>query len=430
MKKIAKRAAVSVLAGVMAAGMMTGCGEKELDGSSIAATVNGTEIPLGVVSLYARQQQAQTTAMYLAYMGSAENIWDQTADEETKKTYGDQAVDGSLESIELMCILKEKAADYGVEVTEEDQKAIADAAAEFMAANDEETIKELAVTEEQVKTLLELQTYQQRMYDPVVAEGNIEVTDDEANQSSFTYVSVSTAGSGEEELTEEELTAKKDEAQQILDKMKEDPAADMTEVAQGVNEEYSSVEGHFTTKAAEDEEDTASYPVEVLEVLRGLSDGEVADEIIETDTSYYVVRLDKVLDEEATETERESLKSTKERDYYSETTQKWLDDAKVEVNKKVMKTLKITDSHTFTYKTPETEETTEEVVDETADTTEDAELTEEVVDEAADAEAEPTEEAEDEAADSEAEPTEEAEDEAADAEAEPTEEAEDTATEE
>ena len=428
MKKTAKRAAVSVLAGVMAAGMMTGCGEKELDGSSVVATVNGTEIPLGVVSLYARQQQAQTTAMYMAYMGSAENIWDQTADEETKETYGDQAVNSCLEDIELMYLLKEKAADYGVEVTEEDQKAIADAAAEFMAANDEETIKELAVTEDQVKTFLELRTYQQRMYDPIVAEGNIEVSDDEANQSSFTYVSVSTAGSGDEELTEEELAAKKDEAQQILDKMKEDPAADMTEAAKAVNEDYSSVEGHFTAKAPEDEEETSSYPTEVLEVLRGLSDGEVADEIIETDTSYYVVRLDKALDEEATETERESLKSSKESDYYSETTEKWLDEAKVDVNKKVLKTLKVTDSHTFTYKTPEAEETTEEAVDETTDTADDAELAADT-DEAADTEAEPTAAAEDEAADEEAEPTAEAEEET-DTEAEPTAEAEDVAAEE
>ena len=30
-----------------------------------------------------RQQQEQTTAMYMSYMGSADNIWDQTADEDS-----------------------------------------------------------------------------------------------------------------------------------------------------------------------------------------------------------------------------------------------------------------------------------------------------------------------------------------------------------
>ena len=46
-------------------------GSKTLDGTKTVATVDGTDIPLGVVSLYAREQQQQTTTMYLNYMGSA-----------------------------------------------------------------------------------------------------------------------------------------------------------------------------------------------------------------------------------------------------------------------------------------------------------------------------------------------------------------------
>ena len=232
MKEMAKRTAVVALAGVMSVGMLTGCGSKTLDGTKTVATVDGTDIPLGVVSLYAREQQQRTTAMYMSYMGSADNIWDQTADEDAGETYGDQAVTSSLESIEKMYILKEKASDYNVELTDEDETAIADAASQFMAANSEETIKELAVTEDQVKTLLELQTIQKKMYDPIVAEGNITVSDDEANQTTFTYVSISTSG---DDVTDEDKETKKEQAQEILDKMKEDPTADMSEVAQGVD---------------------------------------------------------------------------------------------------------------------------------------------------------------------------------------------------
>ena len=63
MKEMVKRTAVVTLAGVMAAGMLTGCGSKTLDGTKTVATIDGTDIPLGIVSLYARQQQEQTTAM-------------------------------------------------------------------------------------------------------------------------------------------------------------------------------------------------------------------------------------------------------------------------------------------------------------------------------------------------------------------------------
>lgn len=381
MKNVIRRTAVVTLAGVMATGMLTGCGEKKLDGTKTVATVDGTEIPMGVVSLYARQQQAQTAAMYMSFMGSAANIWDQTADEDSGETYGEQAVQDSLEAVELMYIMKSKAADYGVAFAEEDEQAVAEAAAAFMAANDEETIAELAVTEEQVKTLLELETYRQRIYDPINEEANVEISDDEANQSAFTYVSISTSG---DELTEEDIAQKKEQAQEILDKVKEDPAADMDEIANSVDESYSALSGTFTTKKSEDEdEESSSYPEEVLDVLRGLGEGEAAPEVIETDTSCYVVRLDKLLDEEATESKRESLKTTKENEYYREKTQQWLDEADISVDKKVLKTLTITDSHTFTIKTVEAEDAdaaeAEGEVTETPETeeTEEPEVTEE-----------------------------------------------------
>ena len=40
------------------------------------------------------------------------------------------------------------------------------------------------------------------MYDPIVAEGNITVSDDEANQTTFTYVSISTSG---DDVTDERI---------------------------------------------------------------------------------------------------------------------------------------------------------------------------------------------------------------------------------
>ena len=61
MKKMMKRTAAVTLAGIMSVGLLTGCGSKTIDGTKTVATVDGTEIPLGVVSLYARQQQEQTT---------------------------------------------------------------------------------------------------------------------------------------------------------------------------------------------------------------------------------------------------------------------------------------------------------------------------------------------------------------------------------
>ena len=393
MKEMTKKTAVVAMAGIMAAGMLTGCGEKKLDGSKTVATVDGTKIPLGVVSLSVREGQMQTEAMYRSYMGGSDfDIWDTEA--EKGKTYGEQAVEESLKDVELMYIMKAKAADYDVELTDEDEKAIAEAAASFMEANSEETIADLAVTEDQVKTYLELQTYKQKIHDPIIADVDKNVSDEEAQQSSFEYVSVSTA-----DLSDDEIKEKKEDAQKILDGLKADPDGDFSEIAKSVDDSYSSLSGTFDANETSEGEDTddedadedsssysGTYPEEVIDVLRTLDDGEVASDIIETDTAYYVVKLDKKDDEEATETKKESIISTREQTLYTDTTEKWLDDADIKEEKKVLKTLKVTDNHKYvaptatpapTEEAAETEEVTETPeVTEAADTTTTPEATE------------------------------------------------------
>ena len=379
MKTMTKKTAVVALAGVMAAGMLTGCGEKELDGTKTVATVDGTEIPLGMLSLSVREGQAQAEAMYKSFMGGSDySIWGTEAEE--GKTYGEQAVEQALEDIELMCILKEKAADYDVEITEDDEKAIADAAAAFMSANTEDTLKTLAVTEDQVKTYLELETYKSRMHDPIIADVDKNVSDEEAQQSSFNYVSISTS-----DLSDDEIKQKKEDAQKILDGLNADPDGDFGEIAKSVDDSYTVLSGSFDTNedASEEESDdedettasSSNYPDEVMKVLRTLKDGEVGPDVIEADSAYYVVKLDKVNDEDATATKKESIISTRENELYTETTDKWLDEADIKVEKKVLKTLKVTDNHKFTIQTAaEVTETPE--VTEAADAIETPEVTE------------------------------------------------------
>ena len=399
MKDLLKRTTIAALAGVLAAGMFTGCGEKKVDGTKTVATVDGTDVPMGVFSLFAREQQAQTIAMYQQFMGgSASNIWSGVADKDTGETYGESAVKSALKQVEILYVMKEKAADYDVEITEDEQKAIEDAAAAFMKDNDEDTIKELSVTEDQVKTLLELETYQKKMQDPIKKEGNIEVSEDDAQQSAFTYVNISLSG---DDLTDDDIAKRKEQAQEILDKVKEDPTADMKEIAKGVDDSYTALNGTFTTKESDDEDfQSTAYPDEVLTALRTLKEGEVYDSLVETDTAAYILRLDSEKDEDATASKVKSVTTTKENKYYSETTEKWLDDAKVTEDEKVLKTLTFSDNHTFTIKAT----TSDTAGDSTEETSDEAEVTptEEAADEA---EVTPTEEAAEEA---EVTPTEEA----------------------
>ena len=419
MKNSAKKAAVTALVCVTAAGMMAGCGNKKLDGTKTAVTVNKQEIPLGVVSLAARMQQAQAEAMYKMYLGGGDDmsIWSTKMGDDSDETYGENAVTTSVESIEKMCLEKEHASEYDVEITEDEQKALEEAAKNFIAANSEETIAELAVDEDMVKTFLELETYDVKMKEAIEATADIKLDEKEYQQMAFSYASVRVSG---DNLTDDDIKTNKENIQKFFDKVKEDPTADFSTLGDEISTDMTATSG--TCPTYEEGDDSAAngdaYPDDVRNALRKLEEGELNSEIIKTDSIWYVVRLDSKDDENATDSKKESLTSTKKDDFYNDTTDGWVKKADIKEESKLIKKIKITDNHSFTIQTPtptpdpdatatpeaeDTADSTEADVTETSaeDTTEEAEATETPA--AEDAEEDSTDAAEDESADENAE---------------------------
>lgn len=413
MKNLAKKAAVTALVCVTAAGMMTGCGNKKLDGTKTAVTVNKQEIPLGVVSLAARMQQAQAEAMYKMYLGGGDDmsIWSTKMGDDSDETYGENAVTTSVESIEKMCLEKEHASEYDVEITEDEQKALEEAAKNFIAANSEETIAELAVDEDMVKTFLELETYDVKMKEAIEATADIKLDEKEYQQMAFSYASVRVSG---DNLTDDDIKTNKENIQKFFDKVKEDPTADFSTLGDEISTDMTATSG--TCPTYEEGDDSAAngdaYPDDVRNALRKLEEGELNSEIIKTDSIWYVVRLDSKDDENATDSKKESLTSTKKDDFYNDTTDGWVKKADIKEESKLIKKIKITDNHSFTIQTPtptpDPDATETPAAEDTADSTEadvtetpEAEATETPA--AEDAEEDSTDAAEDESANENAE---------------------------
>ena len=382
-------------------------------------TVNKQEIPLGVVSLAARMQQAQAEAMYKMYLGGGDDmsIWSTKMGDDSDETYGENAVTTTVESIEKMCLEKEHASEYDVEITEDEQKALEEAAKNFIAANSEETIAELAVDEDMVKTFLELETYDVKMKEAIEATADIKLDEKEYQQMAFSYASVRVSG---DNLTDDDIKTNKENIQKFFDKIKEDPTADFSTLGDEISTDMTATSG--TCPTYEEGDDSAAngdaYPDDVRNALRKLEEGELNSEIIKTDSIWYVVRLDSKDDEDATDSKKESLTSTKKDDFYNDTTDGWVKKADIKEESKLIKKIKITDNHSFTIQTPtptpdpdatatpeaeDTADSTEADVTATSaeDTTEEAEATETPA--AEDAEEDSTDAAEDESADENAE---------------------------
>ena len=322
----------AILGCVLAAGLMAGCGK--VDGTQTALTVNGEDISMGTAVFDLRYQQAETTSAMEAY-GMAQNgvLWDQEAGEDEEgnsQRYGDMIKETIQDSIVQQVVLRQHAADYGLEITPEVQEMIDAAAKETYEAN-AEVLEKAGVSEENIGEVLELSSWTTIMYDAMTADVDTEVSDEEAAQSRISYARVSknavTDGEetleGEDALTNAEKEAMMEDFLNAL-QAEESPAdADFDTLAADISEEIFTYSYSFGA-------DNVYIAPEVIEAAAGLADGEVYDGVIDTeDGYYYVIRMDEVFDKEATDQQKETIVGTRKSEAYNALLQEWTDAAEV-----------------------------------------------------------------------------------------------------
>ncbi len=367
-----KKMAALLLAGCMAVTALSGCG---IDKDAIVATMDGQDVTLGVANFLCRYQQAEmddTYSYYASYYGY-DFVWSEDLYSSGSTTQEDLK-ESVMDELHTLYTLKLHMDEYGVEITEEDEAAISEAAEAFMAANTEEAIELLGATQEIVEEVLTLYTIQSRMYDEIIEGADTDVSDEEANMRGYTYISQYLLGYYDDDYNLNEYT--EDEQAEFTEDFEAMEAA----IADGgdydtVIEEYGYT-ANTNTYAADDD----SLDEDLIAALDELAEGEVA--MVTTDYYLYLVRLDSETDEEATEENRQSIIEERQEDYYAQTIEDWQEDDGWTVKSKVLK--KIQFENLFTTVSESTESESEAAEDtegtETTEGTESAEGTESVVD--------------------------------------------------
>jgi trigger factor/foldase protein PrsA len=391
MKGIMKKAGAMLLAAGLGVSMRAGCGanaeQAVLDGTKTVVTINDEAVKMGVMSMLTRFQQAQIYQIYSMYFGTSQ-IFNMTMDESTGETYGETMKQQVLEDIERMVLLRQHAGDYeGIELTEDEKAEIAKTAQAYIDENTEEIRTKIGATYDDVVELLSLFKTQEKMMTAIGDAVDQEVSDEEAQQTSISYVAIQKAVESEESsdasaaestdeskaaepTVEEQNAEKKADAEAILTALKDsdDPAeADMDEIAKEENESYSALTGQFSTNDTSD----TSLNEEIVKAAAGLSDGELVDSVIETDTYFYVVRVNKVFDESMTEAKKDEILKQRKQDSYDTLVSEWKDAASITVDEAVLATLTLSDSDVFTLleADPGTESTAESAAESTAEST-------------------------------------------------------------
>ena len=367
-----KKSTALLLAAAMAVMTLGGCGSINKD--AIVATMDGAEVTLGVANFLCRYAQAGSDdyyAYYASYYGyDTDYIWSEdlfssgsTAQEDTK--------DSIMESLHEMYTLKVHMDDYDVELTEEEEAAITEAATTFMESNSEEALEALGATQEIVEEVLTLYTIQSKMYDEIIKDADTDISDEEANMRGYSYIRQSISGSYEVdddgnysyvEYTDDEVEQFEEDFTAMYEAVED--GSDFDEVA----EEYG-----YTVSTDAYAADDDSLDEDLLAELDELAEGEYA--LVTLDSYYYLVRLDSETDEEATEENRETLIEEAEEAYYEEVLADWQEDDGWTIKKGQLKKIQFDNLFTtYTEEEADTESTEAEAV-ETTDGTEAVETT-------------------------------------------------------
>ena len=338
-----KKLCITAAAVLALALCLTGCAEK-LDGKETVAVMDETNIPLAEVNLLIRYQQGQMESYYGGMLGGSVYSFDLDGDGVVD---GELARESSMELFEEMYVLEAEAPNYGVELTEEEQAAITEAAKAFMEANADKEVKEvLAVAEEDVAHLLELLTLNEKMYAVMTSDVNVEVSDEEAAQKKVSYLYFSTRttdADGNSTVKEgEELEAVREKAEGVLENIKS-----------GMTLEEAGTAIEMTPYTFTYDDETEMFPDDVRPLVDELGEGEYS-EVLESQYGFYVVYMESLMDPEATAEKKAAIVEEKKMAAFDEQVTALKEAHSFEVKEEVLS--KVTFDRIITLKAEETAE--------------------------------------------------------------------------
>lgn len=316
MNRFGKKILTAGMCAALAMTALTGCASAP-NMDDVAATMDGKDITLGEAYFLFRYQQA-TNEMYLGSLFGDQNMWEQDLTG-SGIAYGVTFKEQIMEGLKNMLIAEQHMAEYEVGVTEEEKTAITEAAAQFLADNEDEAMKAMGADQEAVERVLTLYTIQNKMRDAIIADADTEVSDEEAAQKAVSFAYFSTAGETDEEgntteLTDEEKAAVKEQAEDVIAAVQDGET--LEEAVKAVDEE---MKVSNTTYGKED----TTLNEGIRDAADKLKEGEVAAEPVEASSGYYVVQLTSEFDKEATEEKKEEIVSQRQSDLYTEVMEGW-----------------------------------------------------------------------------------------------------------
>ena len=363
-KKMQKKKVMAILLSTaIAASTFIGCGTDKAKDYKDADTVmfidKDNKIDYATACTYTRMMQAETysymQSMLQRFNSSAVDVdmWSQSledTDEDSKKykTYGEQFKGNTLDSLKSLLLDKLYGSkEYEVTFTDDDKKECESVADEFIEKMSKDDLKAMHASKKTMMNVLELMTYETRVKNAIESDVDTKVSDDEAGQSTFSYV----------EIKKKDAKKKEKKIKSLIKKV--EAGTDISAAASDAGFTAQSVT--FTTADPEYDE----YGKEMLKKVSKMKDGE-CDSYKDAKGNTIILYMQSVNDQSATETKKDDIISDRKDKAYEDKLDEWKDKKKVTINKDAWNSIKTDKNEVF--QRMETEENSSDSDDSTGTT--------------------------------------------------------------
>lgn len=359
-----KKVMAVLLSAAIAASVFTGCGTDKTKDYKNTDTVmfidKNNKIDYATACTYTRMMQAETysymQSMLQRFNSSAADVdmWSQSledTDEDSKKykTYEEQFKGNTLDSLKSLLLDKLYGSkEYEVTFTDDDKKKCESVADEFIEKMSKDDLKAMHASKKTMMNVLELMTYETRVKNAIESDVDTKVSDDEAGQSTFSYV----------EIKKKDAKKKEKKIKSLIKKV--EAGTDISTAASDAGFTVQSVT--FTTADPEYDE----YGKEMLKRVSKMKDGE-CDSYKDAKGNTIILYMQNVNDESATETKKDDIISDRKDKAYDDKLDEWKDKKKITVNKDAWNSIKTDKNEVF--QRMETEENSNDSSDSSDGTT-------------------------------------------------------------
>ena len=339
-----KKVMAILLSTAIAASTFIGCGTDKAkdykDTDTVMFIDKDNKIDYATACTYTRMMQAETDSymqsMLQRFNSSAVDMdmWSQSledTDEDSKKykTYGEQFKGNTLDSLKSLLLDKLYGSkEYEVTFTDDDKKECESVADEFIEKMSKDDLKAMHASKKTMMNVLELMTYETRVKNAIEADVDTKVSDDEAGQSTFSYVEIKKKDAKKKDKRIKSLIKKVEAGTDIST-----AASDAGFTAQSVT---------FTTADPEYDE----YGKEMLKKASKMKDGE-CNSYKDAKGNTIILYMQSVNDQSATETKKDDIISDRKDKAYEDKLDEWKDKKKVTINKNAWNSIKTDKNEVF-----------------------------------------------------------------------------------